>query len=172
MVVWRSMDHKSFIPQIHLQLVLHNVSSDQALLWHQWFDYPSTSVLERVVTLKFESSSPCEPCLRAKPHRSIYSLNKIKQGSSLLELIHSNIWGLTPIDSSKSKYFASFIDDFSRMTWIYLLKSKKSNVLHTFRSFHAWIKNNFNTSIGTFHSDNAKEYLSHAFTQCLMKGLH
>ena len=44
----------------------------------------------------------------------------------------------------------------------------KSNVISMFRSFHAWITNNFNTSIGTFQSDNAKEYLSHAFTQYLL----
>ena len=49
-----------------------------------------------------------------------------------------------------------------------LTQKSKSNVISMFRSFHAWITNNFNTSIGTFHSDNAKEYLSHAFTQYLL----
>jgi hypothetical protein len=50
-----------------------------------------------------------------------------------LDIIHSNICG--PISStslSEYVYYVSFIDDFSRKTWIYVLKAK-SEVFNKFK---------------------------------------
>jgi len=38
-----------------------------------------------------------------------------------------------------NKYFLTFIDDFSRKTWIYLLKSK-DEVFHYFKIFKAFVE--------------------------------
>lgn len=41
------------------------------------------------------------------------------------DLIHSNIWKISPIIShSHYKYFVTFIDDYGRYTWIHFLRSK------------------------------------------------
>jgi len=55
-------------------------------------------------------------------------------------------------------YFVSFVKDHSRVTWIYLLKSR-SEVFFTFKVFYSEIKNQFNSNIKILRSDNVKEYL-------------
>jgi hypothetical protein len=42
--------------------------------------------------------------------------------------------GRCPLSVGKFKYYVSFIDDYSKFTWLYLLKNK-SDVFHTFHEF-------------------------------------
>ena len=45
--------------------------------------------------------------------------------NSIFELIHSNIWGPFPVASiDGSRYFVVFIDDYSRYSWIFPMKSR------------------------------------------------
>ena len=62
----------------------------------------------------------------------------------------------------------TFVDDYSRMCWVYLLKTK-FEAFQTFKNFHAWINNQAQTRIGTFRSDNGKEYTSNAFEDYLVQ---
>lgn len=44
---------------------------------------------------------------------------------NLLNLIHSDVWGPSPEFATHDfSYFVLFIDDCTRMSWIYLLKNK------------------------------------------------
>ena len=62
----------------------------------------------------------------------------------------------------------TFVDDYSRMRWVYLLKTK-SEAFQTFKNFHAWIENQAQAHIGTFQFDNGKEYISNEFEYYLSK---
>ena len=43
----------------------------------------------------------------------------------MLDLIHSDLWGPSPVKSNSSfLYYLIFIDDYSRFTWLYPLKFK------------------------------------------------
>jgi len=56
-----------------------------------------------------------------------------------LELVHTDVCGPMNLSSvGGNKYFLTFIDDFSRKTWIYLLKSK-DEVFHRFKIFKAFV---------------------------------
>jgi hypothetical protein len=47
------------------------------------------------------------------------------RSKEILDLVHSYVCGLMSVASiSGSMYYVSFIDDFSRKTWIYFLKTK------------------------------------------------
>jgi transposase InsO family protein len=47
-------------------------------------------------------------------------------GYTLLRLVHSNIWGLIKVPSSRrAKYFVTFIDDYFGKVFCYFLKNKK-----------------------------------------------
>ena len=47
-----------------------------------------------------------------------------KQASAPFELVHSDVWGPCPVMSPTGfKYFVTFVDDFSCVTWFYLMKS-------------------------------------------------
>ena len=80
-----------------------------------------------------------------------------------LELIHSNV--CDPISStylSGYEYYVTFIDDYSRNTWIYFLKTK-SEVFRKFKVFKALIENHSKRRIKTLRIDNGGEYNSKYF---------
>lgn len=79
-------------------------------------------------------------------HRLPYVLSSTKHDTPLA-LIHSDLWGPTPVTSTNGHvYYVSFIDNFSRFTWIYLLKSK-AEVSSVFIAFKAMIENQLNHKI-------------------------
>ena len=64
-----------------------------------------------------------------------------KRAKHILELVHSDVFGPMKVPSlGKFLYYVSFIDDFSRNTWIYFLK-KKSKVFDRFKEFKALVEN-------------------------------
>ena len=67
--------------------------------------------------------------------------------SQPFSLIYSDSWGPSRVNNlSKAKWFITFIDDYSRTTWVYLLK-EKSEAGQTFKQFHAMVKTQFQTDI-------------------------
>jgi len=69
--------------------------------------------------------SPCDVCAQAKQRRAPIGDGPIKRASKPMELIHSDVCGPFPTETfSKKRYFVSFIDDYTRFSWIYLLRMK------------------------------------------------
>ena len=58
---------------------------------------------------------------------------------------------------SAYEYYVTFIDDYSRNTWIYFLKNK-SEVFKKFKEFKALIENHSERRIKTLRPDNGGEY--------------
>ena len=52
----------------------------------------------------------------------------------------------------------TFVDDYSRITWLYLMKNRYELFSH-FRAFYAEIHNQFHVYAQCLRSDNAKEYV-------------
>lgn len=53
----------------------------------------------------------------------------------MLDLVHSDICGLiSPTSNGGKIYFISFIDDYSRNTWVFLLR-EKSEAFESFKKF-------------------------------------
>jgi hypothetical protein len=44
--------------------------------------------------------------------------------SSAFEFVHSDVWGPINITANKFHYFVTFVDDFSRMTWLFLMQNR------------------------------------------------
>ena len=62
------------------------------------------------------------------------------------------------------KYFVIFVDNFSHVTWLYLMKSRSKLFFFShFSGFCAEIQTQFHVSVQTLRSDNAKKYLSEPF---------
>ncbi|KAM7509738.1 hypothetical protein LguiB_008613 [Lonicera macranthoides] len=118
------------------------------------------------------SSLDCESCQFAKHHRSSLSPRVNKRASAPFELVHSDVWGPCPVMSKTGfKYFVTFVNDYSRTTWLYLMKSRSELFSH-FCAFCAEIKTQFATSVHILRSDNAKEYLSSSFqTYMIQNGI-
>ena len=57
----------------------------------------------------------------------------------------------------QNDYYISFIDDFSKFTWIYLLRHK-SKVLQKFHDFQSSVERQFNKKILAIQMDWGGEY--------------
>jgi len=83
---------------------------------------------------------------------------------SIIGMRHSDVWGPNRVNSTLGlSYFVTFIDDFSRCTWLFLMKSR-FELFSIFQTFTAEIKIQFGVSIRALRSDNAPERFSSQFT--------
>jgi hypothetical protein len=71
---------------------------------------------------------------------------------SPLELIFSDVWGRAPMSVGRHTYYVSFIDDYSKFTWIYLFKHKY-DVFQAFHNFHNLVERKLNKKILVMQSD-------------------
>ena len=140
----------------------YSVSKPSTSRWHSWLGHPSSQIVKRVLQnnqLSFSdiySESVCDPCRRAKSHQLPYS--KSNNISTIpLQLIHSDVWGPVPESVGRHTFYVSFIDDFSRYTWIYLLKNK-SVVFQVFLNFQNFVERKFDRKIPTMQTDWGREY--------------
>jgi hypothetical protein len=62
----------------------------------------------------------------------------ISSGSPFV-LVHSDVWTCPMVSINGMKYFVTFIDCFSRMIWVYLMKHK-DEVFKCFQDFYALLK--------------------------------
>ena len=66
----------------------------------------------------------CEHCIYGKQSRVRFP-SGVTREKGILELVHSDVFGHVSMPSlGGSLYYVSFIDDFSRKTWIYFLRKK------------------------------------------------
>jgi transposase InsO family protein len=87
--------------------------------------------------------------------------------SALFDLIHSDVWGPAPFSTERgSCYFVIFVDDYSRFTWIYMLKHR-SDLVPIFQIFHKIIQTQFSRTIKVFRSNNAQEFHDKSFLSIL-----
>lgn len=68
-----------------------------------------------------------------------------------------------------SSYILTFINDFSRYTWIYFLKHK-DHVFEKFKEFRAFIEKQYGQLVKRLRFDNGEEYVSKAFESYLSLG--
>jgi hypothetical protein len=74
----------------------------------------------------------CEHCVYGKQNRVRFPFGATRE-EGILQLVHSDVFGPMSVPSlGKSVYYVSFIDEFSRNTWIYFLR-EKSEVFDKFK---------------------------------------
>lgn len=101
--------------------------------WHSRLGHPSREIVHHVIRSNNLSCSSinntetvCDACLRAMAHQLPYPSSS-SQSHAPLELVISDVWGPDVDSFGNKKYYNSFIDEYSKFTWIYLLR-KKSEV--------------------------------------------
>ena len=126
---------------LHVQIGIKRcvVNEDSTILWHRRLGHISIDRIKRLVNdgvlsiLDFTDFETCEDCIKGK------QTNKSKRGSTrssvILEIIHTDICSLD-MDFHGHKYFISFIDDFSRYMYLYILHNK-NEALDAFKVFKA-----------------------------------
>jgi hypothetical protein len=114
---------------VHAGQVLSTIKIS-ASRWHARLGHPSSSIVKVVLSknslpvisdTSFESV--CDACQQGKSHQLPYPVStSISKGP--LELIFSDVWGPACDSIGRYKYYVTFIDDYSKFTWLFLLKHK------------------------------------------------
>ena len=134
---------------------------EASLLLHSRLGHRSPSKFWNLVPhFSSLSSLECESCQLEKRTRVSFPKRLDLWTKSDFELVHTNVWSPSRSASTLGfRYFVTFIDDYSRCTWLFLMKTRVE-LFSIFQKFHAEIRTQFNTSIRILRSDNAKKYLS------------
>lgn len=98
----------------------------------------------------------CTICPRARQSRLPFTSSSIKTLAPF-QLIHIDVWGsYTQPTYNSCSYFLTIVDDFTRCIWIFLMKSKSESVFHL-TNFIEYVATQFNSTVHTVRSNNAKE---------------
>ena len=153
-----SCQHNQFNPTpISASIITRN----QPNLWHYRLGHVSNSripFLRQIDnSITFDCTNVCEICPLAKQKKLSFPVSQSISNKEF-ELIHCDIWGpFATISYSGFKFFLTIVDDFTRCTWVYMLKTK-SEVSSLLPNFCNMVKTQFNTSVKTIRTDNGSEF--------------
>ncbi|RVX08140.1 Retrovirus-related Pol polyprotein from transposon TNT 1-94 [Vitis vinifera] len=142
----------------------------EIIMLHYRLGHPSFVYLAKLFPKLFINKNPasyhCEICQFAKHTRTVYLQIPYKP-STVFSLVHSDVWGPSRIKNiSGTRWFVTFVDDHTRVTWVFLMK-EKSEVGHIFQTFNLMVQNQFNSKIQVLKLDNAKEYFTSSLSTYL-----
>jgi len=141
---------------------------DEAMMWHFQFDHLHFGGLAELVKKKMVQGLPtvelekkfCEDCVLGKHLRTSFPRTTEYRAKEQLRLIHTDICEpITPESFNGKRYFISFIDDFSRKTWVYFLK-EKFEVFQVFKRFKAMVEKETDMPIKYVRSDRGGKFIS------------
>ncbi|RDX88508.1 hypothetical protein CR513_29887, partial [Mucuna pruriens] len=135
-------------------------AASQIWLYHKRLGHPPFELLKAMFPYLFT-----RVCQFSKHNRATFSPSNNKSLEPF-DHIHSNVWGLASNSIFVAKWFVSFIDDCTRMKWIFLMKHK-SEVCQIFVDFFCLVKNQFGKSIKRLWLDNGTEFVNLEFSKFL-----
>lgn len=136
--------------------------------WHRALGHVNFQYLNKLINNKLVEGLPdkiestemkCSNCIQSKMANVPFANNRTKT-TEILELIHTDLNGPhNTIGYGGEKYFLTFIDDYSKCTRIFCIKSK-SETASCFIEFVNLVENKFNKRVKKLQCDNGKEYLN------------
>ncbi|CAI7896067.1 unnamed protein product, partial [Closterium sp. NIES-53] len=148
------------------------------LLWHHRLGHPSLPRLRGMASRVLVSGLPrslpplplgptptCVPCVegrqRAAPHSSTFPPTEAP-----LQTLHMNVWGPAPVrGQGHERYFLLVVDDYSRYTTVFPLRSKGDVIevlIDWIRAAHLQLRESFGSDFPVLrlHSDRGGEFSS------------
>ena len=132
-----------------------------AHLWHNRLGHPSmlkTNSIINVLGLKQRNKEAfhCPICPLAKQKRLPYQ-PKNHLSNNAFDLLHIDTWGPFSVSTVEGyRYFLTIVDDHTRVTWVYLLRTK-DEVLTVFPEFIQMVETQYKAVVKAVRSDNAPE---------------
>ncbi|XP_031377996.1 uncharacterized protein LOC116193313 [Punica granatum] len=169
----------SFNPLDKKHMAMTNLLKEEEELWHRRLGHfhskgvnflQKNDMVDGLPAIQKEVTE-CKTCLLGKQVRLPFKRSSWRAVSKL-QLVHTDVCGPMPEESlSGSKYFVIFIDDFSRMCWIYFMKAK-SEVAEIFMKFKKLVENESGCKMKAIRFDNGSEYTSGRFKEiCETSGI-
>ena len=131
-------------------------------IWHCRLGHPGNKILEHIFNnfsyVQSSLKSVCDLRHLSKQHKLSFFKSDIVSLTAFY-LINSDIWSPISIPSIHDhKYFLTIVNDYTRHTWIYLIKAK-SETRPLLYNFVIFSKNQFGRNIKIITSDNGKEFI-------------
>jgi transposase InsO family protein len=161
--------------------------------WHRRMNHPGVDRLKKMLSGDIvndftvsdakRATLDCDECDISKLTRAPHT-KPAERAKGVLERVFSDVHGPIQVQGRKGeRYWVTFIDDFSRFTMLYLLKSK-DQVFEAFTHYTNWAENQMNRRIQKWdeqgirktvkclRDDKGGEYSSHKLREfCLMHGI-
>jgi hypothetical protein len=153
----------TYLCTIYVISLLDNVVSNDSYIWHSRLCHINFGCVSRLANLdlilKFDlvKGSKCQVCVQSKQHRKPHKAAETRNFAPL-DLIHSDLCEMNGILTNGGKrYFINFIDDSTRICYVYLLKSK-DQALHYFKTYKDEFENQHERKIKRLMYDRGGEY--------------
>lgn len=153
---------------VNVENAANETKGNEYTMWHQRLGHASLSRLQHIDRVKpflsQHKNQVCITCPLSKMTRISFPTSD-SHAMKAFELLHSDIWGPYKVNTrGKFRFFLTLVDDYSRVTWVYLLE-KKSDYLGTLIKFENYIENQYKGKLRIIRSDNALEFADREFKE-------
>lgn len=138
-------------------------------MWHKRFGHRDPEAVKQLannglaVELKITDCgirTTCKACIKGKMARKSFPKKSESRTSSILDLIHTDLCGPMQTQTpGKKRYVLTIIDDYSRYTEVFLLRSKDETPDYI-KDYIQKVKTQFNKRPKFIRSDRGKEYIN------------
>ncbi|KAK1607423.1 hypothetical protein QYE76_031096 [Lolium multiflorum] len=115
--------------------------------------------------ISFEKDRVCSACVAGKQLKKKHPIKSIVTTSRPLELLHLDLFGPSHYDTlGGSKYGLVIVDDYSRYSWVFLLKSK-DETHREFITFAKKAQRTYESEIKAIRTDNGTEFKNYTMQE-------
>ena len=157
-----------------------SVRDDEFELWHKSYvhlNYRSLCLLKskNVVIGELNVKIPeksCSICLVGKHSRSAFKSDLKTSAKHVLNVVHYDMCGPIKVPTYRgNRYFIIFVDEYSRMLWLYMIKVK-SDALEVFQKFKMLAEKQCSMKLKILRTYGGGEYTSRDFEcYCTSQGI-
>ncbi|KAJ9544473.1 hypothetical protein OSB04_024180, partial [Centaurea solstitialis] len=150
-----------------LNCLFSKASVSESSLWHRRMCHMNFKNMNLLVknnlvrglpAKEFSCDDHCVACLKGKQYKSSHKSKEVNTISSPLQLLHMDLFGPTNVMSiGKKSYSLVIVDDYSRFTWVYFLRTK-DETSGLIKPFVLRMENKTNLRVKVIRSDNGTEF--------------
>ncbi|GJR20327.1 retrovirus-related pol polyprotein from transposon TNT 1-94 [Tanacetum coccineum] len=147
--------------------LMSKATSTKSWLWHRRLshlnfgtinDLTKLDLVDGLPKFKYGKDHLCSACERGKSKKASHPPKLIPSDYSKLELLHMDLCGPMRVASvNGKKYILVIVDDFSRFTWVYFLRSKDETP-EIIKKFIAQAQLNYKAKVCKIRTDNGTEF--------------
>ncbi|KAK1667790.1 hypothetical protein QYE76_055949 [Lolium multiflorum] len=147
---------------------------DEGWLWHRRLGHVNMRNLKQLLKgehivgltgISFEKDRVCSACVAGKQLKKKHPIKSIVTTSRPLELLHLDLFRPSHYDTlGGSKYGLVIVDDYSRYSWVFLLKSK-DETHREFITFAKKAQRTYESEIKAIRTDNGTEFKNYTMQE-------
>ncbi|GKC05077.1 retrovirus-related pol polyprotein from transposon TNT 1-94 [Tanacetum coccineum] len=146
---------------------MSRTTSIKSWLWHRRLSHLNFDTIKQLTShdlvdglskFKYRKNHSCSACEQGKSRKASLSPKLVPSTESKLELLHMDLCGPMRVASiNGKKYILVIVDDYSRFTWVYFLRTK-DEASDMIIDFVNQVQRNLKALIMTIRTDNGTEF--------------